>query len=102
MQWCEWWVVPHANSYALYSVEKDEWSHVPWSDPFVDIEGHERKPVEYPRTRFKMMHDDNTLYIAAELMEPKVWGTLTEQNSTLYHENDFEVFLNPDGSRQHY
>ncbi|CAI5728492.1 unnamed protein product [Hyaloperonospora brassicae] len=83
-------------------VEKDAWGHVPWSDSFVDIEGHERKPVEHPRTRFKMMHDDNTLYVAAELMEPKVWGTLTEQNSTLYHENDFEVFLNPDGSRQHY
>uniref|UniRef100_A0AAV1TUW9 Carbohydrate-binding domain-containing protein n=1 Tax=Peronospora matthiolae TaxID=2874970 RepID=A0AAV1TUW9_9STRA len=83
-------------------VDKDEWRHVPWSEAFVDIEGRERKPVEHPLTRFKMMYDDEMLYIAAELLEPKVWGTITEKNSTLYHENDFEVFFNPDGSRHHY
>lgn len=84
------------------SVDKDEWTHVPWSDAFVDIEGPERNPKEYPLTRFKMMYDDDTLYVAAELMEPKIWGTITKKNSTLYHENDFEVFFNPDGSRHHY
>uniref|UniRef100_H3H1R1 ABC transporter domain-containing protein n=1 Tax=Phytophthora ramorum TaxID=164328 RepID=H3H1R1_PHYRM len=83
-------------------VDKEEWAHVPWSDAFVDIEGPERKPKEHPFTRFKMMYDDDTLYVAAEMMEPNIWGTITEKNSTMYHENDFEVFFNPDGSRHHY
>ncbi|RLN96504.1 hypothetical protein BBJ28_00012520 [Nothophytophthora sp. Chile5] len=81
---------------------RQEWQHVPWSDAFVDIEGPIRQPKEHPLTRFKMMHDDETLYVAAELIGPKVWGTITERNSTMYHENDFEVFFNPDGSRHHY
>ncbi|KAG7389169.1 hypothetical protein PHYPSEUDO_010971 [Phytophthora pseudosyringae] len=83
-------------------VDKDEWAHVPWSEPFVDIEGPERKPAEHPLTRFKMMYDDDTLYVGAELMEPKIWGTIAEKNSTMYHENDMEVFFNLDGSRHHY
>ncbi|KAG7396994.1 hypothetical protein PHYBOEH_001444 [Phytophthora boehmeriae] len=49
-----------------------------------------------------MMYDDETLYVAAEIMEKQIWGTITEKNSTLYHENDFEVFFNPDGSRHRY
>ncbi|ETL41645.1 hypothetical protein, variant 2 [Phytophthora nicotianae] len=83
-------------------VDKEEWAHVPWSEPFVDIEGPERKPKDFPLTRFKMMYDDDTLYVGAELIEPKIWGTITQKNSTMYHENDFEVFFNPDGSRHHY
>lgn len=84
------------------SLDKDEWSHVPWSEPFVDIEGVARKPIAYPRTRFKMMHDATHVYIGAELLETQIWGTLRTKNSTMYHENDFEVFLNCDGSRHHY
>ncbi|KAF1325127.1 hypothetical protein FI667_g9479, partial [Globisporangium splendens] len=83
-------------------IDKVDWEHVPWSERFVDIEGASRKPTEYPLTRFKMMYDDEHLYIGAELIESKIWGTLRTKNSTMYHENDFEVFLNPDGSRHHY
>ncbi|GMF58431.1 unnamed protein product [Phytophthora fragariaefolia] len=64
-------------------VDKEDWDHVPWSDAFVDIEGKERKPAEHPLTRFKMMYDDDTLYVGAELIEPKIWGTITEKNSTI-------------------
>lgn len=84
------------------SVDKEEWAHVPWSEQFVDIEGPARRPREFPSTRFKMMFDDEHLFIAAEMEEPRIWGTLTQRNSTLYHENDFEVFLDPDGSRHNY
>ncbi|TMW55254.1 hypothetical protein Poli38472_013145 [Pythium oligandrum] len=83
-------------------VDKEEWSHVPWSDAFVDIEGVVKKPTVYPLTRMKMMYDDQHLYIAAELVEKQIWGTILEKNATMYHENDFEVFLNPDGSRHNY
>lgn len=36
------------------------------------------------------------LYIAAELEEPEIWATLTERDSVIFHDNDFEVFLDPD------
>ena len=44
-----------------------------------------------------MLRDDNYLYIAAEMEEPHLWGELTAHDSVIYHENDFEVFIDPDG-----
>jgi hypothetical protein len=42
------------------------------------------------------------LYIAAELEEPQLWATLTERDSIVFHDNDFEVFLNPTGDNHRY
>ncbi|HEY8506123.1 MAG TPA: carbohydrate-binding family 9-like protein, partial [Gemmataceae bacterium] len=72
------------------------WAAVPWTDPFVDIEG-DRKPAPRFRTRVKMAWDGENLYIAAELEEPHVWATLTQHDAVIFHDNDFEVFLDPDG-----
>ena len=47
------------------------------------------------RTRVKMLWDDNYLYIAAELEEPNVAAKLTERDSVIFHDNDFEVFIKP-------
>ena len=44
-----------------------------------------------------MLWDDEYFYIAAELEEPHVWATLTAHDSVIFHDNDFEVFLEPDG-----
>ena len=41
-------------------------------------------------------------YIAAELEEPDVWATLTQHDSVIFHDNDFEVFLNPTGDTRNY
>lgn len=72
-----------------------EWSKATWTSDFVDIEGSV-KPNPAFRTRVKMMWDDNYLYIAAEMEEPHVWGTLTERDAVIFHDNDFEVFIDPD------
>jgi hypothetical protein len=77
------------------------WRAAPWSEPFVDIEG-DRKPRPRYRTRVKMLWDDRCLYIAAELEEPHVWATLTRHDSVIFHDNDFEVFLDPDGDSHLY
>jgi hypothetical protein len=50
----------------------------------------------------KMLWDDKCLYIAAEMEEPHLWGTLTEHDSVIFQDNDFEVFLDPDGDNQNY
>jgi hypothetical protein len=63
----------------------------------VDIEG-DVKPRPRFRTRVKMLWDDEALYIAAELEEPHVGALLTRHDSYIFHDdNDFEVFLDPDG-----
>ena len=70
------------------------WKRAEWTSDFVDIEGA-GKPKPRFRTRAKMLWDENYLYIAAELEEPDVRATLTEHDSVIFHDNDFEVFLKP-------
>lgn len=77
------------------------WAAAEWTASFVDIEG-DRKPRPRWKTRVKLLWDDEALYIAAELEEPNVWATLTERDSVIFHDNDFEVFLDPDGDTHRY
>lgn len=77
------------------------WAIAPWTSDFVDIEGDAR-PAPRFRTRAKMLWDERYFYFAAELEEPHVWGTLTEKNSIIYNDNDFEIFIDPDGDSLNY
>jgi hypothetical protein len=70
------------------------WRNAPWTSDFVDIEG-DSKPRPKFRTRVKMLWDDQYLYIAAELEEPEVKATLTQRDSVIFKDNDFEVFIKP-------
>jgi hypothetical protein len=78
-----------------------DWHKVPWSDYFGDIEGN-LKPQPLYKTRMKMLWDDKFLYIAADLEDPHVWANLTERESVVFYDNDFEVFIDPDGDTHHY
>ena len=49
-----------------------------------------------------MLWDDQFFYVGAELEEPHVWATLTERDSVIFHDNDFEVFIDPDGDTHLY
>jgi hypothetical protein len=77
------------------------WKRAAWTAYFVDIQGAS-KPRPRFKTRAKMLWDDDNLYIGAELEEPHVWGTLTQHDSVIFHDNDFEVFLNPSGDGRNY
>ncbi len=77
------------------------WAAAPWTADFVDIEG-DAKPKPRFRTRAKLLWDDRYLYIAAELEEPHVWGTLTTHDTVIFNDPDFEVFLDPDGDTHGY
>lgn len=77
------------------------WSRAEWSEEFVDIEGAARPAPRY-RTRVKMLWDEGHLYVHAELAEPHVWGTHTKRNSIIFEDNDFEIFIDPDGDRLNY
>jgi hypothetical protein len=82
-------------------LDEPSWSSAPWTDAFVDIEG-DRRPAPRFRTRAKMLWDDEYFYIAADMEEPDVWATLTERDSVIFRDNDFEVFIDPDGDTHAY
>lgn len=84
------------------NIDTPEWDAAPWTSDFVDIQGSNRPETPRYRCRAKLMWDDTYLYIAAEMMEPHLWATLTERESVIFHDNDFEVFLDVTGTTHHY
>ena len=82
-------------------LDEPSWHKAQWTDDFIDIEGTEKSKPRF-RTRAKMLWDDNYFYVAAELEEPDVWATLTARDSVIFHDNDFEVFIDPDGDTHQY
>jgi hypothetical protein len=82
-------------------LDEGPWKNAPWTEPFVDIRGS-----SLPRPRFlthvKMLWDDQCFYIGAELEEPEVWGTLTIRDTVIFYDNDFEVFVDPNGDNLEY
>ncbi len=77
------------------------WLAAPWTELFVDIEGESRPRPRYA-TRARMLWDDTYFYVAAQLAEPHVWGDSTERNTVVFYDNDFEVFIDPDGDHHGY
>ncbi len=82
-------------------LDKAPWTDAQWTDDFVDIEG-DKKPKPRFRTRAKMMWNDEYLFVGATLDEPHVWGTLTERDCVIFQDNDFEVFIDPNGDNHLY
>ncbi|MCK5000117.1 MAG: carbohydrate-binding family 9-like protein, partial [Anaerohalosphaera sp.] len=83
-------------------LDEESWSKAVWSEPHVDIQGSKRPVTPRFETRFKMVWDEQNLYVAAKLSEPHVWGTITERNAVIFNDNDFEVFIDPDGDCHSY
>ncbi|HHV36633.1 MAG TPA: carbohydrate-binding family 9-like protein [Candidatus Cloacimonetes bacterium] len=82
-------------------LDEESWQKMPFTEDFVDIEG-DLKPLPFHRTRVKMLWDEEALYIGAELIEPHIWAKLTERDAVIFQDNDFEVFIDPDGDTHDY
>lgn len=84
-------------------LDENSWKQALWSNVHVDIEGSMRPDAE-PRyeTRTKMLWDDDYLYVAASLDDDHVWATLTQRNAVIFQDNDYEVFIDPDGDSHNY
>jgi len=82
-------------------LDDEAWKAAPWTDAFVDIEGSSRPRPRF-RTTAKMVWNDEYFYVAALLEEPHVWGTLTAHDSTIFNDNDFELFIDPNGDNHEY
>lgn len=75
------------------------WNTVDWTNPFIDIEGV-KKPTY--NTQVKMLWDATYFYIFAKMEEPHVWGDITEHDAIIFHNNDFEVFIDLNGDTFNY
>lgn len=103
---------PHPRSYGCAlaatppaldgNADDPSWSAAPWSEEFLDIEGPQHSPQPWLKTRMRMLWDQNCLYIGAKMEEPKLWATLTQRDSVIFRDHDFEVFLDPDDDNHQY
>jgi hypothetical protein len=75
------------------------WAEVPWTNDFVDI-STDQTPRK--KTRAKMRWDDGHLYVGAYLEEDEIWANITKDDEVIFHDNDFEVFVDPGGSTHFY
>ena len=79
--------------------DEQEWKEAAFSKPFIDIEGEKIPKYE---TRVKMLWDEENLYFYAELNEPHIWATLKQRDTVIFYNNDFEIFIDPDGDTHNY
>ncbi|WP_430817367.1 carbohydrate-binding family 9-like protein [Carboxylicivirga sp. RSCT41] len=83
------------------NLDEQAWKNAPWTNEFADIEG-DAKPKPQYLTKAKMLWDDEYLYIGAYLQEPHLWASITERDAVIFYDNDFEVFIDPDGDTHGY
>lgn len=83
------------------SADELSWKKAAWTQDFVDIEG-DKNPAPYLKTNVKMLWDDNYFYFYAEMEEPHIWAKLTERDAVIFYDNDFEIFIDPDGDTHNY
>lgn len=82
-------------------LNEQEWQQAPWTKPFGDIQG-DHMPVPRYETRVKMLWDDSYFYFGAWMEEPHIWATLTERDEVIFWDNDFEIFIDANGSTHNY
>lgn len=75
------------------------WQSALFSDSFIDIEGVQRPKYD---TKIKMLWDENYLYVFTRMAEPHIWGNLSQRDTIIYFNNDFEVFIAPSGTTRNY
>ena len=71
-------------------LDEHVWAQAPASPAFVDIV---TGAAAWFDTRVRLLWDDTCLYFGFAAEETDVWGTLTERDSTIYEENDLEIFI---------
>ncbi len=79
--------------------DEPSWKAASWSQDFIDIEGTVKPSY---RTQMKMLWDNDYLYFFAHMEEPHVWGTLMQRDTVIFYNNDFEIFIDPDGDTHNY
>lgn len=103
------YVSPKLASPLVLDGKLDEaaWTEVPWTSDFVDISTRRTPRL---KTRAKIRWTDDFLYVGALLEEPQLAANIswcchcntTTADQVIFHDNDFEVFVDADGSTHNY
>ena len=88
-------------------LDEESWQHASFTDDFVDISTQTTPKF---LTKAKILWDDEFLYIGAILQENQIWANISKtchcvdpsEDQVIFHDNDFEIFVDPDGSTQYY
>ena len=95
------YVANYINQEITVDGKDDEkvWKDNVWTGPFIDIEG-----LKIPRfeTRMKMLWDNTNLYFFAKMRDPHIWGDLIQRDTVIFYNNDFEIFIDPNGDTHNY
>lgn len=83
------------------NLDEASWEKAIWTNDFVDIQGMQKSNPPL-KTSAKMLWDETYFYFAAELEEPHIWAKLTERDAIMYFDDDFEIFIDPDGDAHNY
>jgi len=101
-QWVAYHLAPGEMIEIDGMLDDPAWTEIEFSQVFQDIQGSPPQPVPRFDTHMKMRWDDTFLYIAAKLVETQVWANMTQHDSVVFNDNDFEFFCDPDGSTHNY
>ncbi|MBZ4042273.1 carbohydrate-binding family 9-like protein [Flavobacterium hibisci] len=75
------------------------WENADWTALFEDIENNIKPKYA---TKVKMLWDETNFYILAKIEDPHVWANLKQRDTIIFYNNDFEVFIDPDGDTFNY
>lgn len=83
------------------------WEEVPFTNDFIDI-----STTTIPKfiTKAKIRWDDDWVYVGGYIQETAVWANITytchcfnnSMDQVIFHDNDFEVFFDVDGTCHNY
>jgi len=77
------------------------WKNAMWANDFEDIQGAGQKKPKF-KTKFKLIWDNEFLYIGAFLQEPNLWASQVKRDDIVYRDHDFEIFLDPNNDGENY
>ena len=99
------------NSYVCYRtsgeikvdgvLDEPAWQAAAETEAFSDISGEGFAEPKYA-THAKMLWDDEYFYVGAVLEEPNIKALLTQRDTIIYRDNDFEIFIDPNGDAVNY
>jgi hypothetical protein len=83
------------------------WQDVPFTDDYVDI-----STTTIPKfiTKAKIRWDDDFVYVGGYIQDTAIWANITytchcynqSEDQVIFHDNDFEVFFDVDGTCHNY
>jgi hypothetical protein len=81
-------------------IEEKEWNSASSTQVFIKLDG--TFTWGNAETRARMLWDDNYLYLLVEVIDTLIYNDYSGKDATLFNNDCFELFLDPDGDGLNY